>query len=39
MISKGFGKAKHETNKIKLFNEAENKIQGKKNEKEKTVNI
>ena len=38
MISKGFGKAQHETNKIKMFNEAEMKIQNKKDDK-KSVSI
>jgi hypothetical protein len=33
MISSSFGKAQHEAGKIKMFNEAEKKIQGKKNEK------
>lgn len=33
MISGSFGKAQHEAGKIKMFNEAEKKIQGKKNEK------
>lgn len=36
MISNSFGKAQQEAGKIKMFNEAEKKIQGKKNEK---VNI
>lgn len=39
MIGKGFGKAKSEAGKIKMFNEAEKKIQGKQNEKEESVNI
>jgi hypothetical protein len=33
MISNSFGKAKHETEKIKMFNEAEKKIQTKSTEK------
>ena len=33
MISHSFGKAKHETDKIKMFNEAEKKIQTKSNDK------
>lgn len=33
MISKGFGKAQKETMKINLFNEAERKIEGKKEKK------
>ncbi len=33
MISNSFGKAKHETGKIKMFNDAEKKIQTKSNEK------
>lgn len=37
MISKGFGKAQRETRKINLLNEAEQKIQGK--EEEKNINI
>lgn len=36
MISKSFGKAKGEAGKIKMFNEAEKKIQGKETEEEKT---
>lgn len=39
MISKGFGKAQKETSKIKMFNEAEMKIQNKEEEKEKPVSI
>ena len=39
MISKGFGKAKSEAGKIKMFNEAERKIQGKEEEKNDSVNI
>ena len=39
MISKGFGKAQRETSKIKMFNEAEMKIQNKKEESKKAVNI
>ena len=39
MLSKGFGKARHETEKIKLFNEAEQKVQGKQAAKEKEVVI
>ena len=39
MLSKGFGKARHETEKIKMFNEAEQKIQGKSRAKEKEVTI
>lgn len=34
MISKGFGKAQKETEKIRIFNEAEQKIKNKQNEKE-----
>lgn len=39
MISGGFGKARKETTKINLFNEAEKKIQGKKevDKKEKVI--
>jgi hypothetical protein len=39
MISKGFGKAQREANKIKMFNEAEMKINKKEEEKPKTVTI
>jgi hypothetical protein len=39
MLSKGFGKARHETEKIKMFNEAEQKIQSKHTTKEKEVTI
>jgi hypothetical protein len=39
MISKSFGKAKSEAGKIKMFNDAEKKIQGKAIEKEQDVNI
>lgn len=40
MISKSFGKAKKEVSKVKLFNEAEQKLhQGKNSEKEKQVTI
>ncbi len=41
MIGKGFGKAKSEAGKIKMFNEAEKKIQGKEveGEKEESANI
>ncbi len=39
MISKGFGKAQKEANKINLFNEAEQKINGKKDEKKEKANI
>jgi len=39
MISKGFGKAKSEAGKIKMFNDAEKKIQGKEEEKNDSVNI
>jgi len=39
MISKGFGKAKSEAGKIKMFNEAERKIQGKEEEKNDSVSI
>lgn len=40
MISKGFGKAKVEAGKMKIFNEAEKKIQGKeKDEKSDKINI
>ena len=39
MISKGFGKAQEETRKINLFNEAERKIEGKKEEKKEKVSI
>jgi hypothetical protein len=34
MISKGINRAQHEAEKIKVFNEAENKIQGKTDEQE-----
>ncbi|CAN5607912.1 hypothetical protein BH10BAC4_BH10BAC4_26240 [soil metagenome] len=37
MISNSFGKAKHETEKIKVFNDAERKIQNKESEGEKTT--
>jgi hypothetical protein len=36
MISSSFGKAQHEAGKIKMFNEAEKKIKGKKEEKTDT---
>ena len=39
MLSKGFGKARHETEKIKLFNEAEQKVQSKHTVKEKETTI
>jgi hypothetical protein len=40
MISKGFGKARQEANKINLFNEAEKKISGKEKEEPKEeINI
>ena len=39
MISKGFGKAQRETSKIKMFNEAEMKIQNKKEEEKKSISI
>ncbi len=40
MISKGFGKAQREANKIKMFNEAESKIQhSKEEEKSKAASI
>lgn len=39
MLSKGFGKARHETEKIKLFNEAEQKVQGKSTTKDKGTTI
>lgn len=39
MLSKGFGKARHETEKIKMFNEAEQKVQGKHPAKEKETTI
>ena len=40
MISKGFGKARQEANKINLFNEAEKKISGKeKVEPKEKINI
>ncbi|MEK6783583.1 MAG: hypothetical protein AABY93_17905 [Bacteroidota bacterium] len=39
MLSKGFGKARHETEKIKLFNEAEQKVQGKNATKDKGTTI
>ena len=39
MISKGFGKAKSEAGKIKMFNEAEQKIQGKSEDKKEGVTI
>ena len=39
LLSKGFGKARHETEKIRLFNEAEQKVQGKQAAKEKEVVI
>ncbi len=37
MISKGFGKAKHEAGKMKVFNDAEKKIQNKNSEEEKVT--
>ncbi|MBK5280105.1 MAG: hypothetical protein JJE09_14700 [Bacteroidia bacterium] len=39
MLSKGFGKARQESQKIKLFNEAEQKIQGKQATKEEEITI
>ncbi len=39
MIAKGFGKAQNETKKIIIFNEAEDKIQGKKPAKKEKVSI
>jgi len=39
MISKSFGKAKNEAGKIKMFNDAEKKIQGKEEDKGQDVNI
>jgi hypothetical protein len=39
MLSKGFGKARHETEKIRIFNEAEQKIQSKHTTKEKETSI
>jgi hypothetical protein len=39
MISKSFGRAKTETGKIKMFNEAEKKIQGKAEVKKEPANI
>jgi hypothetical protein len=39
MISKGFGRAQKETRKINMFNEAERKIEGKKEEKKESSNI
>jgi len=39
MISKGFGRAQKETRKINMFNEAEKKIEGKKEEKKESGNI
>jgi hypothetical protein len=39
MLSKGFGKARHETEKIKMFNEAEQKVQSKHTAKEKETSI
>jgi hypothetical protein len=39
MISKSFGRAKSETEKIKMFNEAEKKIQGKVEEKKENIQI
>lgn len=39
MISKGFGKAQRETEKIRIFNEAEQKIQSKQHDKEKDAKI
>ena len=39
MISKGFGKAQKEARKINLLNEAEQKIQGKQEEKKEVSNI
>jgi hypothetical protein len=39
MISKGFGHAQKETRKINLFNEAEQKVEGKKEEKKEKSNI
>lgn len=39
MISKSFGRAKSETGKIKMFNDAEKKIQGKSEDEKKEVNI
>jgi hypothetical protein len=37
MISKGFGRAQKETTKLKLFNEAEEKVQGKDKKQEVTI--
>ncbi len=39
MLSKGFGKARNETEKIKMFNEAEQKVQSKHTTKEKETSI
>ncbi len=39
MISKGFGKAQKEARKINLLNEAEQKIQGKEEDKKNSINI
>ena len=39
MISKGFGNAQKETRKISIFNEAERKIEGKKEEKKERIKI
>jgi hypothetical protein len=39
MISKGFGKARKETQRINLLNEAEQKIQRKEENKKESINI